>query len=82
MTFGQKIGRILSVTFALLVVCVLAAFTIASLLFLRGQGWFDSDTLSHFRTDAGIILAGFLVNLICVRVLLEIRKADLKPGVG
>ena len=78
MTLGQKIGRIFYLSLTLLVICILAAMTFASLLFVLEQGGLKSSDVPRFLTGLGIVLTGFSVNAICVAVLLKIRTLDSK----
>jgi hypothetical protein len=78
MTLGQKIGRIFCVSLTLVLISVLAAMTVACILFVLEHGVRISNTIPEFLSGLGIILAGLIVNVICVGLLFQIRMIDSK----
>jgi hypothetical protein len=78
MTFRQKLGRVFCIFLTLLVVCIVAALTLAALIFVVQQSYFKIATVPELLTGLVIIVASFLINAICVAVLIEIRKLDSK----
>ena len=77
MTLFQKTGRILLFTAALLIASILFAMAGAVGLFImeRGRELGDSPQFYHGLL---ILLVGFAVNVGCVFVLMQIKKADTK----
>jgi hypothetical protein len=77
MNLAQKAGRVLLLTASLVVGSILFAMIGAVGLFLmeRGRELRDSP---QFYNGAFIVLTGIAVNVSCVFVLLQIKKADTK----
>jgi len=77
MTLYQKTGRILFFTFALVVGSILFAMVGTLGLYLTERGWELHDTPGFYH-GLLIVLVGLGVNVGCVFVLLQIKKADHK----
>jgi len=82
MTFGRKIGRICGLCFVLLVACILAAMTICCIVYVFEQAGFESGAVPNLATGLGIIFTGLVVNVLCVFVLLQVRRFDSDPNPG
>jgi len=78
MTLGQKIARIFCVCLTLLFACILGAMTLASIVFVGERASMKSVSVPEILTGLGIVAAGLVVNAVCVFVLLQVRKFDLK----
>ena len=74
----QKVGRIFLVTVTLVVSCILAAMLGALGIFIVERGRYMISNASELVGDLGIIFVSICVNILCVIVLLQIRKADRK----
>ncbi len=77
MTLFQKTGRILLFTAALVIACILFAMAGALGLYLMERGRELRDT-PQFYHGLLIVLVGLGVNVGCVFVLMQIKKADTK----
>jgi hypothetical protein len=78
MTTVQKFGRSLLVTVSLVILCIVGAMLAALGVYVAERGREMLASTPKFVTGASIIFVGVVVNVICVLVLLEIKKADGK----
>ena len=77
MTLAQKTGRILLFTAALVIASILFAMAGAVGLYIMERGRELRD-VPQFYHGLVIVLVGIAVNVGCVFVLLQIKKADTK----
>ena len=77
MTAMQKTGRVVILSGTLVVASILAAMLGALTLFLVERGR-ELGERPNFYSGLGILLIGLAVNLGCVFVLLQIKKADTR----
>ncbi len=77
MTVGQKIGRVLLFSSTLIVGSILVAMLGALGLFIMQRG-LELSSVPEFMQGLGIVVTGIIVNLACVFILLQIKKADHK----
>jgi hypothetical protein len=77
MNMAQKTGRVLLLSFTLLIASVIFAMLGALGLFIMEKGRELGDA-PEFYQGALIVLSGIAVNVACVFVLLQIKKADTK----
>jgi len=77
MTFGQKIGRAILFSATLFVGSILVAMIGAVGLYVVERGR-EMGSAPELLKGVAIIVAGIVVNTICVYVLLHIKKADHK----
>jgi len=78
MLWWQKVARILLVTSSLVVVCILAAMLGTITVFLVQSGVHMLESRPQFLRGLMIVLVAVCVNVVCVRILLEIRRIDRK----
>jgi uncharacterized membrane protein YidH (DUF202 family) len=78
----QKIGRALFVSLSLMTICISTALVGAAGLYGFQRGDEIVSTFPNLLNGLAIVSTGIVVNVLCVMVLLEIRKLDLKPGQG
>jgi len=78
MSFGQKLGRIFRFSLILVIICILVALVLASAIFVVQECKLVVNSVPEMLTGIAIVLASLIVNALCVRVLLEIRKLDSK----
>jgi drug/metabolite transporter (DMT)-like permease len=76
MTRRQKVGRILFVSGALLVLCILSAMLFAVSIFIQEKLGRALDQISDVWTTASIIIVGVVVNALCVFILFQVKKFD------
>jgi hypothetical protein len=69
------VGRVLLLTATLVVGSILLSMLGALALFLMEKGWKLHNSPEFFQA-LGIILVGLAVNLGCVFVLLQLKRAD------
>ena len=75
LSLAQRTGRIFLVSLTLIVASVLFAMLGAVGLYLMERGREMGDA-PEFLNGLGIVLVGVGVNIACVFVLLQIKKAD------
>ena len=75
LNFTQKVGRVILLTATLVVGSVLVAMLGALGLFLVEQGR-QMGNVPEFYNGVAIILAGVAVNIGCVFILVQIKRAD------
>jgi hypothetical protein len=82
LSLPQKFGRIVGVSFTLFALCILAALALASGIFIIDRAYTNLSTSTELLKGLEIVVTGLGVNVVCVAVLLEVRKADLRlhPG--
>jgi hypothetical protein len=78
MTWLQKIGRVLLVSVTLVVTSILLAMLTALGFFLVERGRQIVLSAPQLLDGTTIILVGIGVNVLCVRVLFAVIKADQK----
>jgi hypothetical protein len=81
MSTGQKVGRVLLFTAALVTLCLISAMVLAAGIFLverlpRLAATIFTNDLSQVERMAGIVLLSIGVNSICICILLQIRRLD------
>jgi uncharacterized membrane protein YidH (DUF202 family) len=77
MTWMQKLGRVFLVSATLVIGSILAAMIGALGLFVMERGR-ELGSMPELANGVGIILVGVCVNVACVLVLLQIKRADHK----
>jgi hypothetical protein len=78
MSVPQKIGRAFLVTLTLVISCILAAMVGGIGIFVVQRGHDMMGSVPELLRGLEIIFAGACVNVICVAVLLQIKRADRK----
>jgi len=78
MTRTQKLNRSLLITLALVVNCVLLAMLVALGVYLLERGRQILSTAADEVNALAIIFVSIGVNMLCVIVLFQIKKADQK----
>ena len=74
----QKINRSFLVTTALVVNCILLAMLVALGVYVLERGERMLSDIPDLMNALGIIFVGICVNVICVIVLFQVKKADRK----
>jgi hypothetical protein len=77
MTFTQKVGRVALLSGTLVVGSILVAMFGALGLYLMERGR-EMGSQPEFYKGLGIILAGIIVNTICVLTLVQMKRVDHK----
>ena len=77
LTFAQKAGRVFLLTATLVVGSILVAMLGALGLFVMDRGYKMGST-PEFINGVCIILIGISVNIACVFILFQLKKADNK----
>jgi hypothetical protein len=76
MTPAQKVGRILVVTLSLSVSCILLAIATSLGVYVIERGHAMLVSVPELASGLEIIFVSVCVNIGCVFILLQIRKAD------
>ncbi len=74
----QKAGRAFFVTLSLVVSCILLAMAAALMVFVVEKGRAMLISVPQLVNGLEIIFVSVFVNIICIFVLLQIRKSDRK----
>src|SRR5580658_6474178 len=74
MTFRQKIGRILFVSGALIVLCILTTMATAIGIFMVERTNRMLAKIPDLWTTAAILFTGIAVNVLCVYFLFQVKK--------
>ena len=76
LTLRQKIGRVLLITITLVTICIIVALVLALVLYGYEGGTQALSQVPHLANGLEILFSSIAVNLICVLLLLQIKRLD------